>query len=63
MIGWKNIREIKMKTELSNFFKKIILLSVLIIPNIVKADFFEDITAKISAIDKAPPIWDGSPLL
>ena len=37
-----------MKTELYNFFKKIIFLSVLIIPNIVNADFFEDITAKIS---------------
>ena len=36
-----------MKTELYNFFKKIIFLSVLIIPNIVNADFFEDITAKI----------------
>ena len=37
-----------MKTKLSNFFKKIIFLSVLIIPNIVNADFFEDITAKIA---------------
>ena len=36
-----------MKTELYNFFKKIIFLSVLIIPNIVNADFFEDITDKI----------------
>ncbi len=37
-----------MKTKLSNFFKKIIFLSVLIIPNIVNADFFNDITAKIA---------------
>ena len=37
-----------MKTKLSNFFKKIIFLSVLIIPNIVNADFFKDITAKIA---------------
>jgi len=37
-----------MKTELYNFFKKIIFLSVLIIPNIVNADFFKDITAKIA---------------
>ena len=36
-----------MKTKLCNFFKKIIFLSVLIIPNIVNADFFEDITYKI----------------
>ena len=37
-----------MKTKLCNFFKKIIFLSVLIIPNIVNADFFKDITAKIA---------------
>ncbi len=37
-----------MKTKLSNFFKKIIFLSVLIIPNIVNADFFKDITDKIA---------------
>ena len=37
-----------MKTELYNFFKKIIFLSDLIITNIVNADFFEDITSKIS---------------
>ena len=37
-----------MKTKLSNFFKKIIFLSVLIIPNIVNADFFKDITTKIA---------------
>ena len=32
---------------MKNFFKKIIILSILIIPNIVNADFFEDITYKI----------------
>ncbi len=37
-----------MKTKLSNFFKKIIFLSVLTIPNIVNADFFKDITTKIT---------------
>ena len=37
-----------MKTKLHNFFKKIIFLSVLIIPNIVNADFFKDITGKIA---------------
>ena len=36
-----------MKTKLSNFFKKIIFLSFLIIPNIVNADFFKDITTQI----------------
>ncbi len=36
-----------MKSSLSNFLKKIIILVVLIIPNIVNADFFEDITDKI----------------
>ena len=36
-----------MKSRLSNFFKKIIILFILIIPNIVNADFFEDITYKI----------------
>ena len=37
-----------MKTKLSNFFKKIIFLLVLILPNIVNADFFIDITDKIA---------------
>ena len=32
---------------MKNFFKKIIILSILTIPNIVNADFFEDITYKI----------------
>ena len=32
---------------MKNFFKKIIILSVLTMPNIVNADFFEDITYKI----------------
>ena len=36
-----------MKSRLSNFYKKIIILFILIIPNIVNADFFEDITDKI----------------
>ncbi len=36
-----------MKSRLSNFLKKIITLFILIIPNIVNADFFEDITDKI----------------
>ncbi len=36
-----------MKSRLSNFLKKIIILLILIIPNIVNADFFEDITDKI----------------
>ena len=36
-----------MKSKLFNFFKKIIFLSVLIIPNMVNADFFKDITTKI----------------
>ena len=36
-----------MKSRLSNFLKKIIILLILIIPNIVNADFFEDITEKI----------------
>ena len=36
-----------MKSRLSNFLKKIIILFILIIPNIVNADFFEDITDKI----------------
>ena len=36
-----------MKSKLSIFFKKIIFLSVLIMPNIVNADFFKDITNRI----------------
>ena len=32
---------------MSNFLNKIIILTILIIPNIVNADFFEDITDKI----------------
>ena len=36
-----------MKSKLSNFLKKIILFSILIIPNIVNADFFENISNKI----------------
>ena len=36
-----------MKIKLSNFLKKIILFSILIIPNIVNADFFENISNKI----------------
>jgi len=36
-----------MKSKLSNFLKKIILSSILIIPNIVNADFFENISNKI----------------
>ena len=36
-----------MKSKISNFLVKIIILTILIIPNIVNADFFEDITDKI----------------
>ena len=36
-----------MKSRLSNFLKKIIISLILIIPNIVNADFFDDITDKI----------------
>ena len=36
-----------MKSKLSKFLKKIILFSILITPNIVNADFFEDISNKI----------------
>ena len=36
-----------MKSKMSNFLNKIIILTILIIPNIVNADFFEDITDKI----------------
>ena len=36
-----------MKCKKSNFLNKIIILTILIIPNIVNADFFEDITDKI----------------
>ena len=36
-----------MKSKLTNLLKKIILLSILIIPNIVNADFFENISNKI----------------
>ena len=36
-----------MKSKLSNFLKKIIFFSILIIPNIVNADFFENISNKI----------------
>ena len=36
-----------MKSKMSNFLNKIIILTILIIPNIVNADFFEDITYKI----------------
>ena len=36
-----------MKSKLSNFLKKIIPFSILIIPNIVNADFFENISNKI----------------
>ena len=32
---------------MKNFLKKIIILSILTMPNIVNADFFEDITYKI----------------
>ena len=37
-----------MKNKKSNFLNKIIILTILIIPNIVNADFFEDITDKIA---------------
>ena len=36
-----------MKSKMSNFLNKLIILTILIIPNIVNADFFEDITDKI----------------
>ena len=36
-----------MKSKMSNFLNKIIILTILIIPNIVNADFFKDITDKI----------------
>ncbi len=36
-----------MKSKISNFLNKIIILTILIIPNTVNADFFEDITDKI----------------
>ena len=36
-----------MKSKLLNILKKIIIFQILIIPNIVNADFFKDITAKI----------------
>ena len=36
-----------MKSKNYNFLNKIIILTILIIPNIVNADFFEDITDKI----------------
>ena len=36
-----------MKSKMSDFLNKIIILTILIIPNIVNADFFEDITDKI----------------
>ena len=36
-----------MKSKLMNFLKKIIVLSILMSPNIVNADFFEDISNKI----------------
>ena len=36
-----------MKSKMSNFLNKIIILTILIIPNLVNADFFEDITDKI----------------
>ena len=36
-----------MKSRLSNFLKKLIILIILIIPNSAAADFFEDITRKI----------------
>ena len=36
-----------MKSKLMNFLKKIIVLSILMSPNIVNADFFEDISSKI----------------
>ena len=37
-----------MKSNKSIFLNKIIILTILIIPNIVNADFFEDITDKIA---------------
>ena len=37
-----------MKKKLSSFLKKIKILIILISPNIVNADFFEDITGKIA---------------
>ena len=36
-----------MKSKLLNILKKIIFLQILIVPNIVNADFFKDITVKI----------------
>ena len=36
-----------MKSKMSNFLNKILILTILIVPNIVNADFFEDITDKI----------------
>ena len=36
-----------MKSKILNILKKIIIFQILIIPNIVNADFFKDITAKI----------------
>ena len=32
-----------MKSKMTNFLNKIIILTILIIPNIVNADFFEDL--------------------
>ena len=47
-IGIKlNIVQKDAQIKMKNFFKKIIILSILTIPNIVNADFFEDITYKI----------------
>ncbi len=43
----KKYKRKKMKSKMSNFLNKIIILTILIIPNIVNADFFEDITDKI----------------
>ena len=37
-----------MKSQLSNIIKKITFISILIIPNVVNADFFKDITFKIA---------------
>ena len=41
-----------MKIRIINYLKKFVVLFFLLIPNIVNADFFEDITSQIVIIPK-----------
>ena len=46
MIGWKSIKVKKTKIKIKDYLKLVVLF-LLLIPNNLNADFFEDITSQI----------------